>query len=108
MGLNAAILFPPPAPWTQTARDPACCLEPDSEGLLPRLGGTHCTLGKHPGSAQIRGFLEAAGCLGREAGSRRNIWVHPILSFHPPQPLQRPALRATALPPGCATWGQAQ
>ena len=86
-----------PAAWNRTVR--ACC---------PGWGGIHCTLGKHLGSAQIRGFLEAAGCLGREAGSRRNVSVRPILSFRPPQPLQRPSPRATALPPYYAAWRQVQ
>ena len=110
MGLNANIFSPPPTWWTQAPGNQACCMEPDGEGLLPRLGGwgTHCTLGRRLRLAQIRGFLEVAGCLGREVRFRLTVWLCPILSFYPPQPLPKPALRATALPHGCASRGQAQ
>lgn len=100
----------PPAQWTQAPRNLACCMEPDSEGLLPRLGwgGTHCTLGKRLRLAQIGGFMEVPGCLGREAWSRLTDWVCPILSLCLPQPLQKPAKGATALPCGSASLEQAQ
>lgn len=38
-GLNTNIFSLPPAPWTQAPGNTACCMEQDSEGLLPWLGG---------------------------------------------------------------------
>lgn len=38
MGLNTNIFSPPPTWWTQAPGNQACCMEPDGEGLLPRLG----------------------------------------------------------------------
>ena len=69
-------------------------MEPDSEGLLPRLGGPHCTLGKCLRLAQICGFTEEAA------------WQS--LPHSPPVPT---AVLANANPEGhCfATWqGQPQ
>lgn len=38
-GLNTNFFSLLPARWTQAPRNPAHCKEPDSEGLLSRLGG---------------------------------------------------------------------
>lgn len=106
--LNANVFLSSTCSVDPGPRNLACCMELDSDGLLPRLGGTHCTLGKRLRLARIRGFMEMAGCLGREAGSRLTDWVCPILPLCLPQPLQKPAKRVTALPCGSASLEQAQ
>lgn len=58
-----------PAAWNRTVR--ACC---------PGWGGSHCTLSKYLRLAQLCGFMEVAGCLGKEAGSRLANWVCLIFS----------------------------